>query len=101
MYTQFQESVLEYLGTADNIISGMDRFQCSVCTVGEVTATAYAHSHVAAIYLQGGASFAQIQGQHIFFRKSDGFRGTAVQVNRLLNGEHLCLPSANPSGRVV
>jgi hypothetical protein len=96
MCTQFQESVVEYLGTADNIISGMTGFSVSVGTVGEVTATAYALSHVAAIYLQGGASFAQIQGQHIFFRKSEGFRGTAVQANRL----HV-LPSADPSGRVV
>ena len=64
--------------------------------MGEVTATAYAHSHAATIYLMGGASFAQIQGQHIFFRKSDRFRGTAVQANRLLNREHLCLPSADP-----
>jgi len=30
MCTQFQESVVEYLGTVDNTITGMNRFQCQL-----------------------------------------------------------------------
>jgi hypothetical protein len=63
---QFQESVVEYVGCTDNIITGLNRFQCQRWCRGSGESNCLSSQPCCNHYLQGGVYFAQNQGQHIF-----------------------------------